>query len=466
MPNSDYVKLESIFTNNDEKVKCGEIFIRTSGIISLACGFCEKHDEFYTFDTYSDHFRYHFQKQSKTTNIKLKAKVPQETFEKQLNAEATATLKDPLHSKLQQDGIKDEYAHVISDTSLENSLKRDRTELNCCIEPTQQEYSNSELEQQESNNSGPEQPECSNSEPEKRERDSNGLNGRRKKFVCDQCNEVLTTKRAFAAHKWRVHLIGVACRLCEKQFATETSRKNHEKIHTGEPRKKEKYKRACYCKDPECPKHKYRRPTPRKPLSKCGHCDEVFVFKHDLRRHWWTVHNIGHKCQFCEKQFYQYSNREKHERTHTGQRPYACTYCPLAFSSQTYWKNHIRIHENDLPFLCTTCGDRFVTKTILKYHTRDKHPSESDVQESYACPLCGMRFAKSYSLRAHKDIHHNKNGPLTCEVCQRVFNRRICLAQHMKIHSGAKLFKCRFCDASFAQAASKKVHERNKHNVL
>lgn len=450
MLNSDNVKLESIFTSNDEKVKCGEIFIRKSGIISLACGFCEEHDEFYAFETYSDHyFRSHFQKQQ-TTNIKLENKVQETSFGNQQNAEAASTLQDPLQSELRQDGIKDEYVHVISKTDLENSLTRDRIEQIL----------------QDCNNSGPEQPECSNSEPEKEDQSINELKCRKKKFICDQCNEVLTTKRTFTAHKWRVHLIGVACKLCEKQFATETSRKNHEKIHTGEPRKKDKYKRECYCKDPECPKHKYRRPTPKKPLSKCGHCDEVFVFKHDLRRHWWTVHNIGHKCKFCEKQFYQYSNREKHERTHTGQRPYACTYCPLTFSSQTYWKNHIRIHENNLPFLCTTCGDRFITKTILKYHTRDKHPSDSDTQEGYACPLCGMRFTKSYSLRAHKDIHHNKNGPLTCEICQRVFNRRICLAQHMKIHSGVKNFKCRFCDASFAQAASKKGHERNKHNVL
>lgn len=458
MGNVDCVKLESIFTSNDEKVKCGDIFISTSGF-SLACGFCEEH-EFYTFNAYSDHFRCHLQKE---TIIKLETKVSQaSSFENHLNAEAATALEDPLHSELQPETIKHEYVHAISDSELGNSLRIDRTAPNVRIEPFQRECRNSEPEQQESNKSGPEQPfsSCDPEEPNK-----SGIKTRHKKFICDQCNEVLTTKRTFAAHKWRVHLIGVACRLCEKQFATETSRKNHEKIHTGEPRKKEKYKRECYCTDPDCPKHKYRRPAPKKPLSNCGHCDAVFVFKHDLRQHWWTVHNVGHKCQFCEKQFYQYAHRGKHERTHTGQRPFTCTYCPLTFSTQTYWKTHIRLHENDLPFLCTTCGDRFVTKTILKYHTRDKHPSDSDTQEGYACSLCGMRFAKSYSLRSHKDIHHNKNGPLTCEICQRVFNRRVCLAQHMKIHYGVK-YKCRFCDASFSQAASKKGHERNKHNVL
>lgn len=437
MPNSDYVKLQSIFTSNDEKVKCGEIFIRTSGIISLACIFCEEH-EFYTFDTYSNHFLCHYQKQ--TTRFS-------QGSENQLN-EAAASSTDPLHSDLQRDSIKEEYVHAISDSEPGNSLRRDGTEPNFC---------NDQITQEESSNSKPEEQECNN---------SSVLKCHKKKYICDQCNEVLTTKRAFTAHKWQVHLIGVACRVCEKQFATETSRRNHEKIHTGEPRKKQKYKRECYCKDPECPKHKFRRPTPKKPLSKCDHCDEVFVFRHDFRKHCWTLHNIGHKCQFCEKQFYQYAHRDKHERTHTGQRPYTCKYCPLTFSSQTSWKNHIRIHENDLPFLCSTCGDRFVTKTFLTYHTRDKHPSDSDTQEGYACPLCGMRFAKSYNLRAHKDIHHTKNGPLTCKICQRVFKRRVCLAQHMKIHSGVKPYKCRFCDASFAQAASKKGHERNKHNVL
>lgn len=491
---------------NDEKLKCGEIYIRTSGIISLACGFCEV-NEFFTLDAYSNHFKCHFQSQKRPAPIiklEFEPHISQPTsqdtdsyaiIENQLN------VVDPLRSETltftsQQTGITDFLQEVIIKDEMNvehsvppalhyytsNSEKTNRLKEKCnhcdemfesipefrkhswkvhkigyyiCHFCDKQFYDRSTLYNHEKIQHG--------REP----------TPKHDKLICDICSEVTTTRNAFVRHKWRAHLIGVRCRHCEKHFSTEHSRNEHEKIHTGEPRRIKKRKIneiACNCKDPDCQKH-YRRGTPqRRQPNKCKHCDEVFIYVRVLRKHLWTAHKTGNKCRFCEKQFYDRSNRDTHERTHTGQQPFKCTHCPRTFSAHTTMKHHIMLHENDLPFLCTTCGKGFVSVTRLNCHVREKHPSpdSENQKDRFPCLVCGKRFSKNYILKNHNERYHNTGEAviLTCDICQRTFNTRKCLVQHMKIHSGKKPYKCRYCGMAFAQSAGKRGHERNKHENI
>lgn len=488
---------------SEEKLKCGEIYIRTSGIISLACGFCEV-NEFFTLDDYSNHFNCHFQTQKRPApTIKLEQQTSHQT---DMNSE------DPLQSDLicdsQQSGNNDSLQEIIKDEDLIISDSDIETLGKEHSVPPSFDYTGP-------NHTGDKtkrQPEKCNhcdamfeSIPEFRkhcwkvhsigyyicqfcdkqfydrstrynhEKIQHGREPRPKvdNSICEICNEVTTTKKAYVRHKWRAHLVGVGCKHCDKQFSTEYSRDEHEKIHTGEPRRIKKRKLgeiACNCKDPECQKH-YRRGAPmsRQP-NKCKHCNEVFVYVRGLRKHLWTAHKTGNKCRFCEKQFYDRGNRDTHERTHTGQHPFKCTYCPRTFSAHTTMKHHIMLHENDLPFLCTTCGKGFVSVTRLNCHVRDKHPlSDSELRnDRYPCLVCSKRFSKNYILKNHTARHHNTGEAviLTCDICQRAFNSRKCLVQHMKIHSGNKPYKCRYCGMAFAQSAGKRGHERNKHENI
>lgn len=125
------------------------------------------------------------------------------------------------------------------------------------------------------------------------------------------------------------------------------------------------------------------------------------------------------------------------------------------------------MHENDRPCLCTTCGKRFININRLKNHVRDKHPLVEAQHERSVCTVCGMEFARYYSLKKHREKHHKLAVEiLTCDICQRVFNNRKCLVQHMKLHSGQKPYKCRYCEMAFAQLAGKRGHERNKHENI
>lgn len=483
---------------NDEKLKCGEIYIRTSGIISLACGFCDV-NEFFTLDAYSTHFDCHFQTQNQPTQ-NMKAEVISEDPLQGENL-ILASQQSGVNEFLQQVIIKDETILIISDSDVE------ALDVEHSVPPTSDTGSSHKYRDKAKR-----QPEkCNHCDemfetiPEFRkhcckvhnigyynchfcdkqfydrstrynhEKIQHGRKPTPKadRFICDLCNEVTTTRNAFVRHKWRAHLIGVACRHCDKHFSTEHSRNEHEKIHTGEPIRIKKRKIGgipCECKDTACQKH-YRRGVPlRRQPKKCKQCDEVFVYVRGLRKHLWTAHNTGNKCRFCEKQFYDRSNRDTHERVHTGQQPFKCTHCPRTFSAHTTMKHHIMLHENDLPFLCTTCGKGFVSVTRLNCHVREKHPSSDseNPKDRYPCLECGKRFSKNYILKNHNVRHHNTGEAviLSCDICQRAFMSRKCLVQHMKIHSGKKPYKCRYCGMAFAQSAGKRGHERNKHENI
>lgn len=509
-------KLDSILPNNEDKLKCGDIYIRTSGIISLACGFCDVL-EFFTLDAYSNHFLCHYEAvKQPTTNSKIEQPISQSTsqvahsytpLENLLNiVPADGIAEDPLQSEssfslalqsnvcdepLQRD-VKHENVHIISDSEvetggLENSLidskvsnhirrgKIKRQPARCmhcdevfafmpelrkhlwtthnigykCRLCDKQFYDRKNRFGHERKHS-PEDQVCICNEPDCPNHE----------ITCEICKEQITSKSELFKHKWRVHLVGVPCRHCDRQFASKNSRDDHEKRHTGEPREiKKRLRRACYCKNLDCPKHN-RRPTPKRPPSKCDHCDGIFALKRDLRKHLWTVHSIGQKCRFCDKQFFDYTNRNGHERTHTGEQPFPCTYCPRTFNSATSMRFHIMGHEDNRPFLCTFCGKKFLSSYKLSRHTKEEHTPGY----IFSCSHCDKTFESRGRLYYHrKSVHNQTTIVLTCDICKRNFANRKCLVQHMKIHTGKKPYKCRYCGMSFAQAAGKRGHERNKH---
>ncbi|XP_035804104.2 zinc finger protein 37-like [Amphiprion ocellaris] len=138
------------------------------------------------------------------------------------------------------------------------------------------------------------------------------------------------------------------------------------------------------------------------------------------------------QCDVCGKIFKDKYQMKRHQRIHTGVKPYACNFCGKRFCQISSVKYHIRIHTGEKPHSCDTCGKSFRTSDGLTVHRRT-HTGE----RPYSCKTCGKRFTQNGSLSAHMSIHTGQKK-YSCRVCGKNFTKSGNLNMHMRTHTGER----------------------------
>ena len=227
------------------------------------------------------------------------------------------------------------------------------------------------------------------------------------------------------------------CQICNKQFSSDRTLRNHISLHTGEK------------------------------THKCEICGDYFRLRMSLRRHQLNKHPGGSStaknqctCPECGKQFVNANNLRLHMFTHSDEKRFDCAICGRHFRQPDCRDQHQKTHLADANHICSECGDVFKTSRSLKLHREAQH----NIEARHECQTCGKFFKYGSALSRHKVLHSGEKR-YKCEACEKSFATSYSLQCHLRSHAGVKQFACSICEASFTQRENLNRHIKKVHKA-
>ncbi|XP_013178694.1 PREDICTED: zinc finger Y-chromosomal protein-like isoform X2 [Papilio xuthus] len=172
------------------------------------------------------------------------------------------------------------------------------------------------------------------------------------------------------------------------------------------------------------------------------------------------------KCLICERndsEGAQFSgsaaSMAQHMRSCHGARIHICALCGLILRKKADYLAHLSKHKNlvhtdkSKMHECNICQKKYNSKSTLAEHMHTHTGSKP-----HTCSVCVKSFASKYTLQSHLKTHLDRPRPFKCSQCGKSFLTQQNLNQHEKTHSGVKEFICKVCGKAFGALHNLEVH--------
>lgn len=341
--------------------------------------------------------------------------------------------------------------------------------------------------------------------------------------ICELCNKVLSGRNSFSQHmkskkhKKKEMMRYIANQVGKLEVETAEQEKKQENVvkeEEGEKEMKEEevkneekeeaeedeytklkyntqkpdvpgmYERAHnnhHLKKPRGPYKKRGRKPSDKPVQekifKCNHCDFMVPKYADLRTHYMEVHSKEILvCDLCDITFLNekalklhYSGKQHQanlahvEDTNTNEEGetsiFHCHICNKRFTDEAWKQFHIdvyHLHPNSEDLLMKELGRPDITWE--KYKDFLEQVKNCERSERIPCIECGKELKKDYMLE-HLRLHSG-DRPFKCRYCNLGFMSPLSLRRHLLTHLGLTERSCDICGKKYKKVESYREHMR------
>lgn len=161
-------------------------------------------------------------------------------------------------------------------------------------------------------------------------------------------------------------------------------------------------------------------------------------------------------CDICGKTISSRKNLRVHKTVkHFKNGSFACQICGRKFALNRDLKRHMPLHTNERKYECPHCGLQCKQPGHLTKHIR----THTEVM-NWRCDCCFKNFKVQADLKKHCFTEHAdiSKENLTCSVCKEKLKLPNSVYLHSLRHSGVREFQCHICKASFKLKQHMQVH--------